>query len=538
MTNVAAVPQDLPQCHPCELPQMFIRDCYPEYYDFVNELMAEGKRYIVVTGTPGIGKSVFYLYFFEKHKAENPHQRIVVASYSIKKNLQECKVWDPDTNELVEHESLPKLEGALYLIDGVPDTLPKRTSNFTVMFTSPDIAFFVKMAKHQERYAEIYMPGWSWKEVQDGNKALGLKIDPKTLNQRWQFFGGTPRFLFLKDRRTVQQAMINVNTAVTSIMSVHDVFDCFHGKADPEKVRHRLMHYDVREMKQVFDRRTRMASNYIAYIVQERLNNQLRVDQQSLMNWLDGSSRSAAFLDWLFEGYAHKKLLEGINLPMRGLNSQATATWIQIEETVGEYTKFKTADMEQIFEKAYREPDSSTLRSVDSYYKTEKELWLFQMTRNVDHKVNVEGVLELLEKLKMLQDTDAVNLVFVVPQNVGGDFPVQQFKLLEVYHPDLSDDRLKDLPCDKVPGINDRKQRKLNDDGLYTIGQLQEARVSDPRRVSSVRHDLDEFESNRQRHRHQQAILSLKQYCICLDYSLPNLPDAGSLPHSFSDYQV
>ena len=70
--------KELPQYFPCKLEQFYIRDCYPDYYNYVVESIQEGKRHIVVTGTLGIGKSVFYLYFFEKYK-EGCDKKIVVA---------------------------------------------------------------------------------------------------------------------------------------------------------------------------------------------------------------------------------------------------------------------------------------------------------------------------------------------------------------------------------------------------------------------------------------------------------------------------
>ena len=76
------------------------------------------------------------------------------------------------------------------------------------------------------------------------------------------------------------------------------------------------------------------------------------------------------------------------------------------------------AEMETIFEDAYRTP-SSTLLRYDSYYYLSKSgiLWLDDKGC-VDHQINVEGILELLEgilelleKLGKLNDTDSVNLV-------------------------------------------------------------------------------------------------------------------------------
>jgi hypothetical protein len=145
------------------------------------------------------------------------------------------------------------------------------------------------------------------------------------------------------------------------------------------------------------------------------------------------------------------------------------------------------------------------------------------MTRNVNHQINVEGLLELLATLQKLEDTENVNLMFVVPNGIGEKFPVQTFKQLEVLCPDLSREQLVQLNVVEIPKIAGYKKRKLNEAGINTIGQLLEAKNRDPSRVSLVRSALVEFETNLQWHRHQQAILSLKQYCMELDYSFPDL---------------
>ena len=151
--------------------------------------------------------------------------------------------------------------------------------------------------------------------------------------------------------------------------------------------------------------------------------------------------------------------------------------------------------MERIFEDAYRNPDLSTLHSVDSYYLTISGiLWLFQMTRDVDHKINVEGVLELPEKLGKLNDMESVNLVFVVPSNVGERFPVQSFELLDAFCPDLTDEDVNNLDCDRIPGIKANRKRKLNEAGLNTIGDLLTAKTETRSRVSSLRSVLCDFE--------------------------------------------
>ncbi|KAG3112858.1 hypothetical protein PI124_g8655 [Phytophthora idaei] len=42
-----------------------VRECYEKYYQFVKKmLLVNREKCVTVTGTPGIGKSVFYAYFF------------------------------------------------------------------------------------------------------------------------------------------------------------------------------------------------------------------------------------------------------------------------------------------------------------------------------------------------------------------------------------------------------------------------------------------------------------------------------------------
>ena len=135
MSDVFDVPVGIPQVHPTKMQRGFIRDCYPTHCDCLVELMGEGRRHIVVTGTPGIGKSMFCIYFFGKCRAENPDKKIVLSSYSEEKKLQKCMV--SDAGVLEEKTEVPyKEDGVVYLIDGIPDKRPSETC-FTIFFYQP-----------------------------------------------------------------------------------------------------------------------------------------------------------------------------------------------------------------------------------------------------------------------------------------------------------------------------------------------------------------------------------------------------------------
>ncbi|KAL3670254.1 hypothetical protein V7S43_004567 [Phytophthora oleae] len=60
----------------------YMRKCYDEYYTLVKRMLDEDEDSITVTGTPGIGKSIFYVFFYkrlEKEMKENNMWIIAVA---------------------------------------------------------------------------------------------------------------------------------------------------------------------------------------------------------------------------------------------------------------------------------------------------------------------------------------------------------------------------------------------------------------------------------------------------------------------------
>ncbi|OWZ03135.1 hypothetical protein PHMEG_00025190 [Phytophthora megakarya] len=82
-------PQELPMENYYELSRYFVRSCYPEYYDLILKKLEEF-QIVTVTGTTGIGMSVFYGYFFERCKSG---KTIIAASFSTTHNLKKIVVF-------------------------------------------------------------------------------------------------------------------------------------------------------------------------------------------------------------------------------------------------------------------------------------------------------------------------------------------------------------------------------------------------------------------------------------------------------------
>ena len=183
-----------------------------------------------------------------------------------------------------------------------------------------------------------------------------------------------------------------------------DVLDFFkqEEQGHPEKVIHPLLHFDVKKMDERPE--LRPGTGYIAFRISQKLDKRPQDERMKLMNWLDGHGKPATFLAWLFENYAHERLLEGLTLNLRDLSTGALSE-VTVSETKGHYKRFSVAiPLSQALLEAYRTLEAQNLRSIDGYKVQNGILWLFQMTRNMDHQVHTEGILDLLKHLRLLED--------------------------------------------------------------------------------------------------------------------------------------
>jgi hypothetical protein len=95
-------PEGVPQSNEFKGKHFFVRECYQKYYDDILKLLnSDGNdvRMVSVTGTPGIGKSLFYLYFYKRYLNENQGQTLLTASFNKTNELEECIILNPSANQ-------------------------------------------------------------------------------------------------------------------------------------------------------------------------------------------------------------------------------------------------------------------------------------------------------------------------------------------------------------------------------------------------------------------------------------------------------
>ena len=510
--------KELPQSYKALIEKGFIRECYHDYYSMVMSFLNEGRTKIVVTGTPGIGKSIFYMYFFERYIMDRPNQnqRVVVAAFNKKRVLMSCKEWKD--GELIALDKLPVgKEGDLFLFDGPVGFVPADAT--MICFTSPNEKFLQEMIKFKSAYRLRYMPNWTLLEQRCARDAIQLGINDAKLRQRWGYFGGTVRYTFENDLETVKLAAMNVNQALRKIKSMRDLSLCFDGNGPDGMVVHRLLHYVLKD-KDDIDGRLQPASRRIAYEMTKILEKDMICDREKLMMWLEGAGHASTFLGWLFENVAHEALLAGVDTNMRNLDTQEETKFKLPKSEV--YQRFSLErPLEEVFLDAYRMPKAKNLRSVDSYHLTTDSLLLFQMTRNLDHEVSTEGVIELVNSLgvlnKVISNPSFLKLIFVVSKDLYAKFPKQKFHSESVFASNMGE--LNKLPCSDVPGIGEQRKRTLATLGVNTIGDLLQRKKIRPQDLSSVKSYVVDFEEHLKYVQHHDMISKTQQFVIGLPYN-------------------
>jgi len=491
------IENDIPQTHTYLSKTIFVRECYPEYYNMVMELLSH-KRMVTVTGTPGIGKSIFYLYFFHRYRAMNPEHKLLLASFTADRKLRDCCLYPALNHDRMQPEyleSLPKnpKDCSLLLYNG-PPTVPPTARYKMVCFTStspsPHIGWLKEVFKSED-HERLFMPNWSFLEIKVARDVLRLNISDDLLNQRRAIFGEVARYVLDEDSEYVSQACLLVDAALKDKFTLEQIQDIFECKASVQDVANRIIHH-VPDRNNCKFADLKISSAYIASQLEKNLLKKIKDERSKLFHMLESSGKTSCFKGWLYENFVHEIMLEGGNFTLRNLKNNEEYL-LTINETQGNYKRFAVKEkLEEVLQDVYRIPDPATLESIDSYLLDDSALWLFQITLNVNHGVKLKGVLKMVDYLnlreRVLTTPLKVKLVFVVPPVAAHCFRLQTIETEEIFVVPSGD--FSTMDCAKVPGIKTTKKSKLKNIGIETVQQLLNADVENISFVKAAVKDL------------------------------------------------
>ena len=200
---------------------LYIRHCYQEIYEEIMKYVGELSKlqalstlscHVFLTGTPGIGKRAFLLYFIQKlMKSKRP------VVFGSKTNIEVFHFWDKDGDHRVasklEIETLRKDRENFFVMDSMEVST---TYGPCLVCSSPRDNFAHQFRKNA---AEFYMPPWNWEEIHECFELIYSALIPNLklpiLAARFFVLGGVPRHLFenirIKACELIDDALKNTN---------------------------------------------------------------------------------------------------------------------------------------------------------------------------------------------------------------------------------------------------------------------------------------------------------------------------------------
>ena len=181
---------------------IYIHPSWPQLYERIKYNLHEHRKdHILVTGTPGLGKSMFsYYYMWRAITQEN------IALLHYQTELGVVKLYSISTVLPVADTGICR-KGLPFFVDIMPPSEPYsyaepdltavERSSYTIIFSSPDKRRFKEFMKDQDRITYIIEP-WSEEEIGEAWRLVPSfsQVPKDVVTSQYAMYGGMPRFVF------------------------------------------------------------------------------------------------------------------------------------------------------------------------------------------------------------------------------------------------------------------------------------------------------------------------------------------------------
>jgi hypothetical protein len=419
--------------------KLYIRDCYRDLYREVTNTMATSNTYMgVFTGIPGIGKSMFLIYFLYEYFRDGrfANKRVAVE---LKQGAYNYFLSSPNGTQLeyyffkVESDMHPpiKFEDLLILTDLLEVKLPMMPARHHFVFSSPNPDRYEEFKKLYKLPITYYLPPWEWEEL------IHVVNVTSDLIQNYALCGGVPRLVF-KAADCCDQEM---QDAIDS--QGEEIADSYIGerrlRLRDSQISHKIVH-----LRPVFDENTGkfnykkpyrcLASGAVTSMILDII---LKADDGLLARMYNrqGAALAIAELGAVDAGLMFESLIKGPchfcgkNIQLVSLRPNHTAldskppvSWRMKVPGTTQLLPNKFQDKVELWPDVYYIPVKTNLPGIDSFCFTGNEkdgynLTVFQITVGTHHDVKQMGIDLVLDSMgqEAVAKINKIQFVFVVP---------------------------------------------------------------------------------------------------------------------------
>ena len=393
---------------PTHMKTIYIRKAYEDLFTLIcNNLHPENpeKRLhrITITGTPGIGKSVFLFYILWRLANEKGAKTVVLCRESDNGRIyvfQNDGCWR--THEFWDVEKFLEDPSSWYLTDST-ESRPA-VVDATTIWVVPFRSRLRMWLKYNHCSSPYYLPVWSLEELE--MTAFLYSRDLQLVKERYTLIGGIPRFVLER----MNDLKGNIRRAI-SVLAVNRLFEFVSNAGyDESKIGHFIVHCLV---DPTYSKDSLMFSS--KYVISLALKELLESQNEELKNFLrtkhldlHGSLRAD-----LFEYCAHRLLTAGGKFIGRSLDDGAEL------EVIVPRRNAKLFD----YLSECTDPDTYYMsRCRNSYYidSVVSNEGCFRMTMTEENDVSEEEIMKVIKELKTRK------LYFVVPDGIFNEFKRQR----------------------------------------------------------------------------------------------------------------
>ncbi|EIE27688.1 hypothetical protein COCSUDRAFT_64335 [Coccomyxa subellipsoidea C-169] len=374
-----------------KISSILLRPCYKDLWN----LVSKGSGKDIITGTPGVGKSIWQ--YYAMYKLAKLGATVVVDF----KGMTDCLCFSKDSvreGPLTAFKKELLQEDTWYLVD---TREPEKAAAKTILTSSPKREIYKDFAKAGA--STLYMPVWSWLELDAGRHLHGLRKDEiLPLYEKW---GGSARYVLDLARNPSRQRDLASAIAKADL----DVIFKAVGEIDSaDEVSHRVLHINV--APNYLDTDMMFASEFIGRKVGEKFCKGTTLPLQRFIAITAGWKEFNDVCAKLFEPLAHRILRGGGVFDVWDLE-MGTQTTLKLPPCTSFYTFHDLKDVADQEAGTYCIPSRSDQAAIDSIQQPQ---YLFRMTLADEHSINATGLSHALEQLRKDPKTDA-ELFFAVP---------------------------------------------------------------------------------------------------------------------------
>ncbi|KAL5512348.1 hypothetical protein ACEPAG_3340 [Sanghuangporus baumii] len=434
-----------------------VRAEYIRMYEYVEDCFAKEslsrRPAVVITGQPGIGKTVWIQYALRRCLGERRPVMLMMNTRYVLFSESGVKKIPSDSAIFVERKPINETPWCLIDSTSSPEGIPVEMSAVyssgvnPVYVTFPDSNRWRKL--HQARTPELaLMNPWSWEEVSCVARAFSL--DMQEVRRRFEHYGPTARICITNDSEEMKRHECQCQYAINDIEDMATVLDVIIRDArdlttkpaltSPAPFWHKICLVRRLELDRIsFEHDILIMSDFIANLCALRLQ-QLEHDQ-ALKVWRLFSKRGKGkeVAGAIFKAYVHANFRKWISIDARqmfssragGLHDSCASyaehprlqgsldrSWPSLERVKITFSPSETVfDMDEnrlsIKPNVYYQPKDQQV-GIDSLFIHDGYLYLLQMTGGITHRIKPE-LKTFLKKLDGLPAKDKWRFVFVIP---------------------------------------------------------------------------------------------------------------------------